>query len=161
MAKQIFHGQPEKSEESYRLEVLNQFYHIWDQNIQITPEKGYLTQPTSICWEQNKHVRFGRWPISSNELKSLGYLPTEHCLPITQVTYNPDKTPIWPGMDWGSNPGLCWLAPNGNLLDMWNSSVALTTPRVDRALHSGVGFCSWQHDENSEASTSQPSLFTC
>lgn len=60
MAKQIFHGQPEKSEESYRLEVFNQFYQIWDQNIQITPEKGYLTQPTSICWEQNKHVRFGR-----------------------------------------------------------------------------------------------------
>ena len=68
----------------------------------ITPEKGYLTQPASICWEQNRHyVRFGGQPPSSNELKALGYLATEHCLQIIPVTYNPEKTPsctAWNGL---------------------------------------------------------------
>ena len=51
----------------------------------ITPEKGYLTQPESICWEQNHYVRFGGQPLSSNELKPLGYLANEHCFQIIQV----------------------------------------------------------------------------
>ena len=92
----------------------NQFYQICAQYMWITPEKGYLTQPTSICWEQNKHqIAFEGRHLSSNELKSLGYLATEHCLRIIQVTHSPDKTPVCPRMDRGFNPGVCWLAPNG------------------------------------------------
>ena len=34
-------------------------------------------------------------------------------------------------------------------------------PRMGRALHSGMGIGSWQHDKNSELSISQPALFTC
>ena len=80
----------------------------------ITPEKGYLTQHASICWEPNKHyVRCGERPLSSIELKPLGYLATEHCLQIIWVIYDLKKTPVWSGMDWGFNPGVSWLDPNG------------------------------------------------
>ena len=34
-------------------------------------------------------------------------------LQIIQVTCNPDKTLVWPGVDWGYNPGVHWLAPTG------------------------------------------------
>ena len=51
-------------------------------------------------------------PLSSNELKHLGYLATKCCLQIIQVTYNPDKTPMQPGMDQGFNPEVHWLALN-------------------------------------------------
>ena len=79
----------------------------------ITPAKGYLTQPASIRWEQNKHnIRYGGRPLSSNELKPLGYLATDCRLQIIKVTYTPNKTPIWPRTDWKLNHGGSWLAPN-------------------------------------------------
>ena len=79
----------------------------------ITPEKGYLTQPASNCWEQNKYyVGFGGQHLSSNGLKPLGHLATKYCLQITQVTYSPDMIPARPGINWGFNPGVSCLSLN-------------------------------------------------
>ena len=54
---------------------------------------------------------------------------TEHCLQNIQVTCNPGKIPIWPGMDWGSNPGVHWLSQMGL---MSKYCVAFAAPRVGR-----------------------------
>ena len=42
---------------------LEQYYQVWDEYFWMTPEKGQLITPATICWEQKAHkVGFGDHP---------------------------------------------------------------------------------------------------
>ena len=43
----------------------------------------------------------------------MGYLSSEQCEQILEVTYGPDLPARGPGSDWKYNPGIWWVAPNG------------------------------------------------
>ena len=48
---------------------LEQYYQVWDEYFWMTPEKGQLIAPATICWEQKEQkVGFGDHPIDPKEL---------------------------------------------------------------------------------------------
>ena len=80
----------------------------------MTPEKGQLIAPATICWEQKEDkVGFGGRPLDPKLLKYMGYLSPEQRKQILEVTYQPNWSAQWPGSDWKYNPGIRWVAPNG------------------------------------------------
>ena len=88
------------------------------------PEKGQLIVPTTICWEQREHkVGFGDGPLDPKELKYMGYLSTEQCKQISEVTYQPNWSVQWPGSNGKYNPKIRWVARNGTQwlcgLNLW------------------------------------------
>ena len=61
---------------------LEQYYQVWDEYFWMTPEKGQLITPATICWEQKEQkVGFGDRPLDPKELKYMGYLSPEQCKP--------------------------------------------------------------------------------
>ena len=94
-------------------QYLEQYYQVWDEYFWMTPEKGQLIFPTTICWEQKEHkVGFGDCPLDPKEFKYMGYLSPEQCKQILEVTYHPNWSVQWPGSDWKNNLGIRWVAPN-------------------------------------------------
>ena len=92
---------------------LEQYYQVWDEYFWMTPEKGQLITPTTICWEQKEHkVGFGDHLLDPKELKYMGYLFPEQCKQIFEVTYHPNRSVQWPGSNWKYNPRIRWLAHN-------------------------------------------------
>lgn len=48
---------------------LEQYYQVWDEYFWMTPEKGQLITPATICWEQKEQkVGFGDHPLGPKEL---------------------------------------------------------------------------------------------
>lgn len=48
---------------------LEQYYQVWDEYFWMTPEKGQLIAPATICWEQKEQkVGFGDHPLDPKEL---------------------------------------------------------------------------------------------
>ena len=73
----------------------------------MTPEKGQPIVPAPICWgHREQEVGFGDHPIDPKELKYVGYLSSEQCEQILEVTYGPDLPARGPGSDWKYNPGI-------------------------------------------------------
>ena len=59
---------------------VEQFYQVWDGYFWMTPEKGQLITPATICWEQKEQrVGFSVHPLDPKELKYMGYPSPEHC----------------------------------------------------------------------------------
>ena len=80
----------------------------------MTSEKGQLIAPAPICWEQREQeVGFGDHSLDPKQLKYVGYLTSEQCEQILEITYHSDLPAHWPGSDWKYNPGIQWVAPNG------------------------------------------------
>ena len=49
-------------------QYLEQYYQVWDEYFWMTPEKGQLIVPATICWEQKEHnVGFGDCPLDPKE----------------------------------------------------------------------------------------------
>ena len=54
---------------------VEQFYQVGDEYFWMTPEKGQLITPATICWEQKEQrVGFGDCPLYPKELKYMGHL---------------------------------------------------------------------------------------
>ena len=80
----------------------------------MTSEKGQLITPSTICWEQKEQkVGFGDHLLDPKVLKYVGFLSSEQCKQIFEVTYHPNRSVQWPGSNWKYNPGIRWVAPNG------------------------------------------------
>ena len=95
-------------------QYLEQYYQVWDEHFWMSPEKGQLIAPATICWEQKEHkVGFGDHPPDPNELKHMGYLSAEQCQEILEVTCHPNRSVEWPCSNWKHNPNICWVAPKG------------------------------------------------
>ena len=93
---------------------LEQYYQVWDKYFWMTPEKGQLITPATICWEQKEQkIGFGDHPLDPKELKYMGYLAPEQCKQILEVIYHPSQSAQWPSSDWKYNPGIHWVAPDG------------------------------------------------
>ena len=77
----------------------------------ITPEKG---QVVIICWEQDVHsIGYNNQIINKKNLNPIGFWRTEQCCKTYKVTYDPSQSTQWPGADWGLNPRIRYIAPNG------------------------------------------------
>ena len=49
-------------------QYLEPYYQVWDEYFWMTPEKGQLIVPATICWEQKEHkVGFGDCPLDPKE----------------------------------------------------------------------------------------------
>ena len=95
------------------IRYFEQFYQIWGEYFWMTPEKAQPIVPTPICWEQREQkIGFGDYPIDPKELKYMGYLSSEQCNQILEVTYCQDLPAHWPSSDWKNNPGIRGVAPN-------------------------------------------------
>ena len=65
---------------------VEQFYRVWDEYFWMTPEKGQLITPATICWEQKEQrVGFSDHPLDPKELKYMGYLSPEQCKQTFEV----------------------------------------------------------------------------
>ena len=54
-------------------QYLEQYYQVWGEYFWMTPEKGQLIAPATICWEQKEQkVGFGDCPL---DLKELLFVP--------------------------------------------------------------------------------------
>ena len=95
------------SKKGQSIMYFEQFYQIWDKYIRMTPEKGQPIVPAPICWQQREQKSgFGDCPIDPKELKYVGYLSSEQCEQILEVTYSPDLPDRGPGSDWQYDPGI-------------------------------------------------------
>ena len=66
----------------------------------MTSEKGQLIAPAPICWEQREQeVGFGDHSLDPKQLKYVGYLTSEQCEQILEITYHSDLPAHWPGSD--------------------------------------------------------------
>ena len=73
----------------------------------MTPEKNQPIVPAPICCgHREQEVGFGDRPIDPKELKYVGYLSSEQCEQILEVTYSPDLPDRGPGSDWQYDPGI-------------------------------------------------------
>ena len=52
---------------------LEQYYQVWDEYFWMTPEKGQLITPATICWEQKEQkTGFGDRPLDPPKIKIYG-----------------------------------------------------------------------------------------
>ena len=57
-------------------QYLEEYYQVWDEYFCMTPEKGQLITPATICWEQKEQkIGFGDHPLDPKELPSLHQPP--------------------------------------------------------------------------------------
>ena len=63
---------------------LEQYYQVWDEYFWMTPEKGQLIAPSTICWEKTEQkVGFGDRPLDPKELL---FVNKSWKLPITPIS---------------------------------------------------------------------------
>ena len=68
-------------------------FHIWDEVIWLTPEKGRLISTAPICWEQTEPSPKLRQQLIYNDWKQLRFLPQEICNVIIPVFSNTSSGP--------------------------------------------------------------------
>ena len=66
----------------------------------MTPEKSQPIVPAPICWEQREQkAGFADHSMDPKQLKYVGYLSSEQCEQILEVSYCLNLPAQWPGSD--------------------------------------------------------------